>query len=97
MKRQDYIKKQASELKRLIDSQEKKNARYCSGNLTHSAMQKLNADMNWNGMHISQTEERLAFALGYLLPENARQEYQPSAFHKYDGIRKELENTKFGS
>lgn len=95
MKRQDYIKKQASELKRLVDKQEKMNIRYCSGDLTHNAMQKLNADMNWTGMYISQTEERLAFALGLLLPENARVEYQPSGFHRYDGIRKELEKIKF--
>lgn len=95
MKRQDYIKKQASELKRLVDAREKMSVRYKSGSLTHNAMQKLNADMNWNGMHIAQTEERLSFALGHLLPENAITEYNPSPFHKYDGIRKELEKIKF--
>lgn len=95
MKRQDYIKKQACELKKLVDRKEKMNARYCSGNLTPSAMQKLNADLNWNGMYISQTEERLAFALGLLLPENSITEYRPSPFHRYNGIRKELEKIKF--
>lgn len=95
MKRQDYIKQQALELKRACDKRAKLSERYISGNLTHSAMQKLNAEMNWLGMQIDQTEERLLFALGKLLPENAREFYYPSGFHKYNGIRKELEKIKF--
>jgi hypothetical protein len=95
MKRHEYIKSQAMELNRLCIKREKLSQRYQSGQLTHSAMQKLNAELNWLGMDISKTEERLSFALGHLLPQHAIKEYNPSAFHKYEGIGKELERTKF--
>lgn len=95
MKRQDYIKHHANELKKLIDKREKFSARYTSGELTHKQVQKLNNELNFLGMHITQTEERLAFALGRLLPEEAQEEYHVSGFHTYKGIRSELERTKF--
>lgn len=95
MKRHEYIKAQAMELSRLCKKREKLSERYTSGNCTYSAMQKLNAELNWIGMDINKTEERLSFALGYLLPENAIKEYNPSGFHRYEGIQKELERIKF--
>jgi hypothetical protein len=95
MKRHDYIKTHAAILKRDCDKRDKLSARYTSGDLTHKATQKLNAELNFLGMNIAQTEERLAFALGLLLPERAREEYRPSPFHTYKGIRQELERTKF--
>jgi hypothetical protein len=95
MKRHEYIKAQAMELSRLCKKREKVSARYISGDCTYSAMQKLNAELNWLGMDINKTEERLAFALGRLLPEHCIKEYNPSAFHRYEGIQKELENLKF--
>jgi len=95
MKRQDYIKNQAVRLKQLIDKRDKLSDRYTSGDLTHKQTQRLSAEMNFLGMEIAQTEERLAFALGYLLPENAKEEYRLSGFHVYKGIRAELERTKF--
>ena len=95
MKRQDYIKTQAVRLKQLIDKRDKLSDRYASGDLTNKQAQRLSAEMNFLGMEIAQTEERLAFALGYLLPENAQEEYRLSGFHVYKGIRSELERTKF--
>jgi len=95
MKRQDYIKQQGVNYKSLVDQREKKSLRYTSGELTHKATQKLNADLNFLGMEIAKTEERLSFALGFLTPEKAREYYEPSPFHKYKGIRFELEKIKF--
>jgi len=34
----------------------------------------------------SKNEERLGFALGYLKLSELRNFYEPSSFHKYDGI-----------
>lgn len=95
MKRQDYIKNQAVELKKLFDKREKFSKRYTDGDLSHKQAQKMNAELNFLGMDISKTEERLAFALGLLRPENAQKEYRPSAFHVYSGIQAELEKIKF--
>lgn len=81
MKRQDYIKDQASILKRLVDKREKTSKRYLSDDMSHKQKQNLNAELNFLGMEISKTEERLAFALGFLIPDNAKKEYRPSAFH----------------
>lgn len=94
MKRADYIKQQATILKRLCDQRDKK--RGCDlMQLSPKQAQKRSADLNFLGMDIERTKERLAFGLGLLLPEDARKEYRPSSFHRYDGIGKELEKTKF--
>lgn len=95
MKKYEYIKRHASELYRLCEKRKKISNRYTSGECTHKQMQKLNAELNWLGMEINKTEERILFALGRLLPEDAQSEYNPSPFHKYEGIRKELEKLKF--
>lgn len=94
MKRHEYIKKHANELNKLCVKRSKISER-CLQGTTPKMAQKLNAELNFLGMEISKTEERLAYALGYLLPENATIEYNPSAFHRYKGIREELEKTKF--
>lgn len=95
MKRHEYIKKQAAELSSLCKKRERLSDRFCNGNPTHSQAQKLNAELNWCGMETAKTEERLAFALGLLLPENAVKEYRPSGFHVYPGIGAELAKIKF--
>ena len=94
MKRYEYIKKHATELSKLCVKRKKVSERYQS-DISQKMKQNLNAELNFLGMHIEQSEERLSFALGKLLPENAISEYRPSQFQRYDGIRKELENTKF--
>lgn len=95
MKRHEYIKKHAAELYRLCEKRSKLSKNYLDGDHTPKRKQAMNNDLNWLGMQIAQEEERLAFALGKLLPENAQSEYRPSSFHRYEGIRKELETTKF--
>lgn len=95
MKRHDYIKQHAVELKKQCDKRQRLSDRYTSGDLTHKATQKLNAELNWLGMEIQKTEERLAFALGRMLPEEATKEFNPSSFHRYEGIQGELERIKF--
>lgn len=95
MTRQEYIKKQAANYKVACDKRTRISDRYTSGNLTQSATQKLNAELNFLGMEIEQIEERIKFALGILLPEDARKEYRPSPYHTYKGIEFELKQTKF--
>lgn len=73
----------------------KYSARYQDPNTSRKQVRKINAEMNWIGMHIGQTEERIAFALGYLLPENAQKSWEPSGWHEYPGIGDELAKTKF--
>ena len=95
MKRHEYIRQQANELAKLCKKREAVSARRISGDLSPKQCQKLEAELNWLGMHIGQTEERLLFALGRLQPHEAREEWQPSAWHRYDGIRAELERIEF--
>lgn len=94
MKRADYIKLQAVILKRLCDQRDKKSGTDLM-KLSPKQAQKHSADLNWLGMDIERTKERLAFGLGLLLPENARKEYRPSGFHVYNGIGEELSRIKF--
>lgn len=94
MKRADYIKQQATILKRLCDQRDKK--RGCDLlQLSPKQAQKRSADLNFLGMDIEKTKERLAFGLGLLQPEDTRKEYHPSFFHRYDGIKAELEKIEF--
>lgn len=95
MTREDYILNQARELKKLTSKMKKMSARYLDDNTSQKARQNLNADMNWCGMYIGQTEERLKYALGVLLPENAQETWEPSGWHSYKGIGDELSKTKF--
>jgi len=94
MKRHEYIKKHAIELDRLHKKMEKVSARRSHENTSVKMVQRLEAEMNWLGMQIGQTEERILFGLGRLMPEEAREEWRPSAWHRYDGIRAELERTE---
>lgn len=94
MKRHEYIKNQANELHRLHTKRLKVSDRILKGDLSPKQFLKLDAELNWIYMQIGQTEERLAFALGYLLPQEAREEWHPSGWHSYKGIREELEKTE---
>ena len=95
MTKTEYIKKHAMELDKLHKKMKKYSARYQDTNTTQNQVKKLSVEMNWLGMQIGQTEERIAFALGYLLPENARKTWEPSGWHTYPGIQGELERLKF--
>lgn len=94
MKRADYIKQQAIILKRLCDQRDKKT-RCRLMESTSKKANKIDVDLNWLGMQIDQTKERIAFGLGFLSPEDARKEYFPSEFHRYPGIKEELERLNF--
>lgn len=94
MRKSEYIKKHANELHRLHMKRLKVSDRILKGDLSPKQFLKLDAELNWIGMQIGQTEERLAFALGYLLPHEAREEWHPSGWHSYKGIREELEKTE---
>ncbi|HYG84548.1 MAG TPA: hypothetical protein VD907_06770 [Verrucomicrobiae bacterium] len=95
MKRYTYIKKQADELFRLNEKMEKLSDRYQSENTSQKQIQKINAEMNWLGMQIGQTEERIAFGLGLIQPEQVQKEWNPSGWHRYAGIEEELKRVEF--
>lgn len=95
MKRQDYIKQHALELKKLCDKRDRLKEASMKTGLTKKRYQSIVADMNFTCMYIAMEEERLLFALGRLRPEDARKEYQPGHFQVYEGIGDELRNLKF--
>lgn len=95
MKCQDYIKLHALELKKLCDKRERLNARYFQEETASNRSKKISIELSFLGMYISMEKERLAFALGYLSPQEATKEYCVSEFHRYEGIRSELEKTTF--
>lgn len=95
MKRQDYIKQQAATYKSLCDKRDKLSKRCIEEDMTPKRRQSIGAELNFLGMKIGQTEERLMFALGAITPEQCRGRWQVSAFHVYDGIRNELEKINF--
>lgn len=95
MKRQDYIKLHASELKKLCDKKDRLRDSLMKDNLSEKRRSVINVDLNFTCMHIAQEEERILFALGRLAPEEARKEYQPTPIQIYEGIGRELMTTKF--
>lgn len=95
MKKQDYIKQQATIYKSLCDKRDKLARRCIEEDMTPKKRQSIIAELDFLGMNIGQTEERLMFALGAITPEQCRSRWKVSAFHVYDGIRGELENLNF--
>jgi len=96
MTREEYILHQARELNKSAKKRKKLLERsYDTSQMTQNAVKKLYAEMNWEGMHYSKIEERLGFAMGYLKLEDLRDSYEPSGWHKYPGIRKEMEKLIF--
>lgn len=90
-KRDEYLKNQERELNKLKVKRQKLSDRYVHGDLTQKKTQSLNAELNWVGMYISQTEERINFCNKKITANEALSEYNPSGFHCYKGIRSELE------
>jgi len=94
MTKEDYILHQAKELVRI----RKKRDKLRSINLlevTQKKAQAISTDLNWLGMDYSKTEERLGYALGLLNIGDLRDEYEPSGFHRYPGIKGEVAQLKF--
>lgn len=95
MLREDYIHNIAKTLK----ANRKKIERIRTqldvplSDLTPKRRQKLNADLSWEYMHLNMNKERIGVALGCLRPEECAEFYEPSGWHKYNGVRTEMERT----
>ena len=68
---------------------------YDKTGMTTKAIQKLHKEMGWEAMHYAMTEERIGFVLGRITIDELRDSYEPSGWHKYDGIKGEMQNLKF--
>lgn len=94
IKREDYIKAIAKNLadnRKRIDTLKAKD----TSAMTQGARGKHEASLNWEFMAKSMNEERLKFALGCVKLEDLRDYYEPSPFHKYNGVRVEMEKLQF--
>lgn len=94
MTKEEYIFLAAKDLKTLSKKRDKINENL-NGNNTYNKIQKLHADLGWVCMQIGQAEERLGFALGYLSIDDIRDEWHPSGWHTYKGLKGELSKLKF--
>ena len=94
MTKYEYIKTHANELYKASKKREKINESLNADN-SYKRTQKLHAELSWICMEISKNEERLGFALGLLSIDELRDEYSPSGWHTYRGLKGELENLKF--
>lgn len=94
MTREEYILIQAKEMVR-ISKKRKKIFSVDYSKITPKRAKAISTNLNWLGMHYSQCEEKLGYALGLLRLEDIRDYYEPSGFHEYSGIKKELERLKF--
>ena len=94
IKKEQYIKQIAAGLfdnRKRIDNLHSKNTSLMS----LSQRSKHEAALNWECMLKSKNEERIGIALGLLKISELRDFYEPSSFHKYDGISGEMQNIKF--
>ncbi len=76
---------------KLVRKREKIQERLKENNITTKRRSSLLADLNFISMHIGQEEERIGYALGHLTLKDIREEWHPTGFHSYKGIREELE------
>jgi len=96
MTREEYIVKQSKELLRLVRQRKKLNARVTlHDQMSSKAFDKLNTDIHWLCMNIDKTRERIGYVLGYLTLLELRDEYQPSGWTKYKGIKGEMLTLNF--
>ena len=94
MTKYEYIKTHANELYKSSKKREKINERLNADN-SFKQTQKLHAELSWICMEIHKDEERIAFALGLKSIDELRDEYSPSGWHTYKGVKEELKNLKF--
>lgn len=96
MTKEEYILIQAKQLNASAKKRKKLLEKsYDTSQMTQKATEKLYNDMNWEAMSYGMTEERLMFALGCKTLDELRDFYEPSGWHKYKGIRAEMEKLKF--
>ena len=94
MTKYEYIKTHANELYKASKKRDKINESLNADN-SIKRTQKLHAELSWICMEIQKDEERIAFALGLKRIEDLIDEYSPSGWHTYRGLKGELENLKF--
>lgn len=63
--------------------------------LSEKRWSKLNADYSFLLMEIDKTKERIGYVLGYLTLFEMRDEYNPTGWHKYQGVKDEVKSLKF--
>lgn len=96
MERIEYAATHMKILSRLAKRREKiRLALENDGSLTDRKISSLRADLTLISMHIEQEKERIGYALGYLSLNDLREEWQPTGFHTYRGLRMELEGLPF--
>ena len=80
----------------MSNQRKKLNARVATHDqMSRKAFDKLNTDISWLCMEIDKTKERIGYVLGHLILFELRDEYSPSGWHTYKGIKGEMENLKF--
>jgi len=95
MTQEDYILNRAKNLKKMIVKRRKLNERiHLFEQMSDKAWQKLNAELHWLSMEIEKEKERIGFVLGHLTLFELQDEYNPSGWHRYEGIKGEMQNLK---
>jgi len=96
MTKEEYIVNQSKELLKMVKKRKNLNSRlFKHDQLTDKAWQKLNTDLSWICMEIDKTRERIGYALGCLTLFELRDEYSPSGWHTYQGVKEEVKLLKF--
>jgi len=94
--KEEYILNQSKQLLKMTRNRKNLNNRlFKHDQMTIKAWQKLNNDLSWLCMEIDKTKERIGYVLGHLILFELRDEYSPSGWHTYKGIKGEMENLKF--
>lgn len=95
MTRSEYIKSVAQSYDRLCKKRDKLTKQSMSTDLSIKRSLAIDSELNWTCMYIAQDEIRLKFALGCIKVDDTEQSFNPSGFHRYPGIQKELQSLKF--
>lgn len=94
--REEYIETHAKSLLKMCRQRKQLSQRLMKHDqMSDKSWSKLNADYSFLCMEIAKTEERIVYALGYLTLFELRDEYYPSGWHKYEGIKGEVEKLVF--
>lgn len=95
MDRYIYAGNKMKELLKLVRKRGKIQERLKENNITTKRRSSLLADLNFISMHIEQEKERIGYALGHLNINDIREEWKPTGFHTYKGIKEELKSLTF--
>ena len=96
MTKEEYIVNQSNELLKMVRRRKILNNTLMKyDEMTDKRWQKLNADLSWLCMEIDKTRERIGYVLGYLTLFELRDEYKPTGWHTYQGVKEEVKLLKF--